>query len=369
MARLWLYRASGGRPGWSLRALWRAYVASYVLNLNSTNDLIRRLEVDAPLRRLCGFGKQLPHRTTFNRFFNRLTRHPELVNECFTAVTEKLRELVPDLGGEVAIDSTTVRTHGNPHSQPLSDPDAGWTAKHSGRAKEGGKEWAFGFKQHMVVDANTGIPLGILVTPANRNDSPMLPVLMDATQAQFAWLRPRAAMADRGYDAMSNYTYLQERGTMPIILNRRQPYGQLYEGVYTTSGVPMCIGNVPMEYVRSDPERGHLYRCVGCHLASRKGVRYCDSEVWEDPTRNLRLFGPVRRDGPEWKALYDKRQSVERTFKSLKQSRRLERHCFRGLDKIRLHCLMATLTYSMTRLANLLRGTVADTSWMVTRVA
>ena len=37
------------------------------------------------------------------------------------------------------------------------------------------------------------------------------------------------------------------------------------------------------------------------------GIRHCDTEVREDPTRNVRLFGANRRDGTEWKALYAKR--------------------------------------------------------------
>ena len=88
LARLWLYRANG-RPGYPLRAMWRAYAASFVLGMGSTNDLIRRLQVDASLRSECGFGAQLPHRTTFNRFVSRLSRHPDLVEEALARATEE----------------------------------------------------------------------------------------------------------------------------------------------------------------------------------------------------------------------------------------------------------------------------------------
>ena len=58
------------RPGYPLKAMWRAYVASFVLNLPHTNAIIRRLYEDPELRRLCGFyGPTLPHRSTFNRLF------------------------------------------------------------------------------------------------------------------------------------------------------------------------------------------------------------------------------------------------------------------------------------------------------------
>lgn len=376
LARLWQYRANA-RPGYPMRALFRAYVASFVLNLGSTNDLIRRLEQDAGIRRLCGFGKQLPHRTTFNRFIARLSRHPDLVEAAFARITDKLHDLLPDLGVEVAIDSTTVRTHANPHRRhrmTLADPEASWTAKHSAGAKVGGKEWRYGYKLHLVADANHGIPLGMVVTTASRNDSPLLPTIMDKTRTMFPWFKPQAAMADKGYDSMPNHVYLHEGGSIPVIPIRRAPSrrgekNRLRDGIYTTDGVPTCLGLVPMQYVRTDPKKGHLYRCVGCHLAdSRPGTKHCQDTVWENPERNIRLFGVIRREGPEWRGLYTKRQAVERCFKSLKQSRRLERHYTRGLRRVTLHCLVAVLTYQATVLSHIQHGATATVRWMVPMV-
>ena len=368
LAQLWQYRANG-RPGWPLRPMWRAYVAAFVLNLGSVNDVIRLLGRDRQFRRLCGFGNTLPHRTTFNRFVGRLAKHPELVEQAFASVTEKLREMLPGLGGEVAIDSTTVRTHANPNRRRKADPAASWTAKNSAKSMSG-KEWHYGYKLHMVADANYGVPLGVKVTTASRNDSPELPCLMDKGRALFGWFSPRAAMADRGYDAMSNYERLHGHGTAPIILQRKH-MPEEYAGLYTLMGTPTCIGKLPMEYVRTDPEKGHLYRCRGCPLRdSTAGMQpHCNDEHWQDPLENLRLFGAIRRESDEWRALYAKRQAIERTFKSLKQSRRLERHYVRGLDRIRLHCLMAVLTYQATVMVSLKVGAENRMRWMVAKVA
>ena len=145
---------------------------------------------------------------------------------------------------------------------------------------------------------------------------------------------------------------------------------QRYAGVYTEKGVPTCLGLVPMEYVRSDSERGHLYRCrqEGCHLKARKGVRHCDYEIWENRSDNPRLFGPLRQKSPEWRALYWLRQSVERLFKTLKESRRLERHHIRGLRRVGLHVAMSALGFAATYLVNVLAGS-ARPRWMVRKVA
>ena len=128
-----------------------------------------------------------------------------------------------------------------------------------------------------------------------------------------------------------------------------------------------------MTYVRSDHGRGRLYRCQpeGCHLKGsfKGGTRHCTDWGWEDPTKDLRLFGLIRRDGEEWKALYRKRQAIERVFKSMKESRRLERHCVRGLRQITLHSLMSALAFQATALARILGGEAEWMRWMVRKVA
>ena len=370
LARLWAYRWNA-RPGYPLSALWRSYVASFHLNLPHTNALIRRLQDDAELRDLCGFGDRLPHRSTFNRFIQRLSYHSDLVESALASVTNKLREHLPDLGETVAVDGTTVRTHSNPNRRRkgISDPEASWTAKNSPRAKAGGKEWHFGYKSHAVADVKYGVPLGQIVTTASRNDSPELPTVIEHTKALHPWFSPKVVIADRGYDALSNHEYVVSQGAIPIIHIRKLAKGE----IYTKEGTPTCVGNVPMEYVGSDPKRGRLYRCrsEGCHLKGSLygGSVHCRDWVWEDPTRDLRLFGVIRRDGPEWKELYTQRQAIERVFKSMKESRRLERHCVRGLRQITLHAFMSALAFQVTALVRILAGEAEWMRWMVRKVA
>ena len=179
-------------------AMWCAYIASFVLNLPSTNALIRMIDSNLELRLLCGFNT-LPHRTTFNRFIRRLDDHLDLVNECLRPITDEIAETLPGFGELVAPDSTTVRTHGNPNRKHLSDPKASWTAKNSARSKgKDGKEWYYGYKLHLVADATYGIPIAGFVTTASRNDSPELPNLLDKAHRAHRWFSPRYVIADRG---------------------------------------------------------------------------------------------------------------------------------------------------------------------------
>ena len=365
-----------GRPGYPARVMLRAYAASFVLDLDSTNALIRLLRRDAAIRAVCGFeGEALPCRRTFNLFVRWLSLHPELVDGMQAALIDRLREHLHDLGRMVAIDSTNVRTHAN-HRRD-SDPEAGWGVKHSPRTRKGDTEYFYGYKVHMVADANHELPLAMVVTPGNRNDTLLLPAVMDRAAGMYPWWGPGVAIADRGYDSYANHHWLDTRGIAAVIhIRKATAHDKLYDGVYTKGGVPVCLGQIPMEYALTDPNTGHhLYICPegGCHLkeGGRGGITYCDSEVWEDPQGNLRVKGGrVRRDSEEWRAYYQKRQGIERVFKRMKESRRLERHYTRGRAMITLHAMMSALICLATTLARLRAGAnPKDMLWQRDRVA
>ena len=59
----------------------------------------------------------------------------------------------------------------------------------------------------------------------------------------------------------------------------------------------------------------------------------------------------VPRDSAEFAAHLARRTSIERIFGRLKESRRLERHCVRGLAMVETHCLMSVLTLQARALA------------------
>ena len=354
--------------------MWRAYLAAFCLNLGNANGRIRLLEDSPPLRELCGLDGSFPVRRTFNRFIRRLADHADLVADALAGVTEGLKDLLPDLGQPGAVDATALRTHSNPNRREVSDPEASWGVKPSVKSRnKDATEGFFGYKRPAVADANYGIPLAQFVATGRRNDSPELPALMARAKARYGWFQPAVAVADRGYDAASNHQYLHRQGIIPVIHIRRPSNKTgLYQDIYTQDGVPTCLGMVPMEYVATNQDGHHLYRCrrEGCHLlAAKGGLRHCDTEYWQDPAEDLRLFGVIRRQSRRWKKLYGKRWKIEQTFKSLKESRRLESHCLRGLKPITLHALMSTLSYQATALVKAQAGQLADMSWMVRKVA
>ena len=114
----------------------------------------------------------------------------------------------------------------------------------------------------------------------------------------------------------------------------------------------------------------YTIRPIGTNRAYRACAYGKGGTIHCDPRANLRVSGGrIRRGSAEWKVLYRQRQAIERTFKSLKQSRRLERHYTRGHRQIALHALMATIIYQATALGHLQAGGGQDIRWQVERVA
>ena len=355
--------------------MWSAYLLMFYLNLDGINHLVRVLQDNPGLRQICELPR-MPDRSTFGRAFRRIADHLDLVEVASANLVASLNERLPELGCEVAVDSTTVPTFSNPNRESdkrateKSDPEAGWTKKNAARAK-GGKEWHWGYKLHAVVDANYGIPLTFITTAANRNDGKLLRPLVEKTEA-YHNIRPEVVIADKGYDSKALHEWLVGEGITPIIgMRRTTAKDGLYDGNYDKNGAPVCMGKQTMEYVLTADD-SDLYICPdeGCrlHAKSSGAMTYCDFAVWEPLDRNYRLRGPVRRGTDEWSELYEKRQSVERVFKSLKQSRKLNRHYFRGLRKISLHCAVSVLMFQATVLVKVLAGKQDDLLWQVKRM-
>lgn len=355
------------RPGYSPVAMFRAFCTKYLLGERYTVGLIGRLRASPRLMEVCGL-ESLPSESTFSRFFAKLSRRPGIWETALSQMVEKLREVLPGIGEAVAVDSTDIEAFANPNRTTPRDPDATWgfrtTKARSGSSKD--KEPFFGYKMHALNDAVHGVPLVHIVHPANQNDSPELPKLVEKAQATFGWLAPGHLLADRGYDSQANHKFLVSRGIAPIIHVRKPTaHDGLHDGLYDRNGFPVCgDGKTRMDYIRTDPETGHhLFRCppAGCALKAKStgAMRYCDiPDYWLDPQDNLRAVGVVARASPEWKKLYSRRQVIERMFGSMKRSRLLNRHQYMARCKLETHVTMSVLTYLATMLARVLAGDV-----------
>ena len=355
-----------GRQPYSRMPIIYAFLASYFLNVRTIQGLVDRLNNDPALRRVCGFTGKIPSRSTFSRTFGVLAFHRMLLHDLLGEVTRRMIELNPDIGTLVAVDSTTIPAWANPNNEHTRDPDAGWTRSWSASATgSGGLVWVYGYKAHVLACVETAIPLAVIFTAANHPDSGTIPPLVELADSSFPPFQPYALMADKGYDSRANSRYLHGRGIAPIIplVDRRRE-----KPIYTLKGEPKCLGDVPMEFIGTDPTTGcHGFRCPaeGCHRRNEavRGVSVCDDEVWENPDQDPYILGgKVSRASAEWDRLYEARWEIERYFSLLKDNHWVEDHRCRGLARVELHFVLGMLTYQAMVLDRMLERGV-DASW------
>ena len=113
------------------------------------------------------------------------------MEEVFRGIADQLQLLAPT-------------THLIPDSTPLVDlydMEARWGYTHEGPFR--------GFKLHSVVN-QLGLPLKARVTPGNRHDSPLLPLLLEDLEADYV-------LADAGYDSKRNIQAVRAIGAVPVI--------------------------------------------------------------------------------------------------------------------------------------------------------
>ncbi len=74
-----------GRPPKHPKKIARAFIAKHVLNINTTSELIHRLQIDKQLRYICGWspGEKLPDESLFSRVFAEISERkiPQQIHE------------------------------------------------------------------------------------------------------------------------------------------------------------------------------------------------------------------------------------------------------------------------------------------------
>lgn len=366
-----------GRNDYPVRAVWNSVLAGIVYQHSSIESLRRELMRNAQLRQLCGFDlckglKAVPSSNAYTNFLTLLTNHMGQVDALFYDLVDKLRAALPGFGKTLAIDSKAIRSRGRKESQHVcpdgrSETDADKGVKtYKGKRKDGTlwesvKSW-FGFKLHLIVDADYEMPVDYKVTRASASDIVVGRDMLDAMAENRPDLLENVDywLGDKGYDdTLLIGTLWDDYDIKPVIDIRDQwkiEGARLVHGQSNVShdykGTVFCHCPVqwdkrPMAYGGFEKDRGTLkYRCPAKHygLNCQGRDRCCISDSIRIPIdSNPRIFTPLARSSYKWKSIYQKRSSVERVNSRLDESFGFEKHFIRGQRKMKLRCGLALI--------------------------
>lgn len=379
-----------GRDDYPIRPVWNSILAGIVYQHESVESLRRELLRNGELREGCGFDPHkgsdvVPPAWVYTRFLKLLLKFKVDIDAMFDSLVDELKELLPDLGVSVAVDSKGVDSAGRPTKKTerdgRRDTDADWGKKTYRGERQDGSLWEkvvkwFGYKIHLLVDTKYELPIGCLVTRARESDTKqLLPLVKEVKEKHLQIYRDMdTAATDKGYDSEQNCRLLyDEHGIKPVIDIRRMwrdketrllDPGRSDNIVYDEVGTIYCICPVTgeqrqMAYGGFEKDRMALkYICpIKAYGLSCLGRGQCEHAMKSERVSmeiDRRIFTPIARSSYAWERGYRKRTAVERVNSRLDVSFGFEKHFIRGQKKMEVRvglalCVMLAMAVGRIR--------------------
>ena len=366
-----------GRDDYPIRPVWNSVLAGIVYQHQSVDSLRRELLRNGELRERCGFDPHkgsgaVPPSWVYTRFLKLLFKFKGEIDEMLDRLVDELKELLPDLGFSVAVDSKGVDSAGRPTKKSerdgRRDTDADWGKKTYHGEREDGTLWEkvvkwFGYKIHLLVNTKYEMPIGYQVTRASESDTKqLLPMVKEVKEKHLQIYKDmETAATDKGYDSEENCRrFYDEHGIKPVIDIRRMwrdketkllDPGCSDNIVYDEVGTVYCLCPATgeqrrMAYGGFEKDRMALkYVCpIKAYGLTCKGSDQCVHAMKSERVSlevDRRIFTPVARSSYAWEREYKKRTAVERVNSGLDVSFGFERHCIRGLKKMEIRVGLA----------------------------
>lgn len=346
--------AKTGRNGFSKRALLCAFIVMKCECFSCITDLVDYLNNNLIIAHYCGFDimKPLPSYWTFDRFINKLDN--ELFKKLMQSQVLRLSEMGIIDTSFIALDSTPISANtcqNNPKSfarnkfskdnQPKSDKDCGLgvhTA--SNQHNERKFEYYWGYKNHILVDCITGLPIFEMTTTADVADSTVTLDILNQTNS-FLSIDECTFLADKGYDVKAVYNAVKDiyHGECVIPLNKRNTKNPKK----LSSGHPVCEAGLAMHKDGKFSDNGRTRQKYCCPFKrSKSGCCPCNHKNWNNGrkyrgcTKYVTLPDDYRlsidRECVSFKKVYALRTEAERYNSRFKQT---------GQDRLWVHSLNA----------------------------
>lgn len=364
--------AKTGRNGFSKRALLRAFIVMKCECFSCITDLVDYLNNNLIIAHYCGFDimKPLPSYWTFDRFINKLDN--ALLKKLMQSQVLKLSEIGIIDTSFIALDATPIsaNTHQNnpkafakskfaKDNHPKSDKDCALgvhTA--SNQHNERKFEYYWGYKNHILVDCITGLPIFEMTTTADVADSTVALDVLSQTN-DFLSLEECTFLGDKGYDVKVIYNTVKAiyHGECFIPLNKRNTKNP----EKLPNGHPVCEAGLAMnkDGKSYDNNRTRQKYCCPFKLSKTESCP-CNHKCWNNGKKNrgcvkyITLPDDYRlsidRECVSFKKIYALRTEAERYNSRFKQTgqERLWVHSFNAAQNLNsvAHIALLAVAYA-----------------------
>ena len=334
--------AKTGRKAFSKEALLCAFIVMKCECIEYITDLIDFLNNNLIIACYCGFDvfKKLPSYSTFNRFINSLD------NKLLKRVMQHQVLILAEKGiidtSYIALDSTPISANtsqNNPKSfqkdkfkkdnQPKADSNCKLgvhTA--SNQINERKFDYYWGYKNHILVDCITGLPISEITTTADVADCTVVKDILSQTN-EFISINECTFLADKGYDTNKTYDLVKNtyNGECVIPLNIRNTKNPKK----LPKGNIICEAGLAMHKDGKFSDNGRTRQKYCCpYKRSKSGCCPCNHKNWNNGKKNrgctkyvtvpntYRLS--IDRECLSFKKTYALRTEVERYNSRFKQT-------------------------------------------------
>jgi len=281
--------AREGRPPYDPALVLRMLLISFLYNL-SERQTEQMVNENIPMKFFVGLAvdEKAPDHSTLTAFKSRLKENG--YESAFEAVLLEIVKIAREKGvqlGEVQVvdsvhtvaDVNTAKDEGRKKGGGgPRDPDARWgvKGKHCVRTEDGElkevREYFYGYKAHVSLNAATGLITSVVPTAGNRYDGSVLAELVDKDLGQ--GLAVGIVSADRGYDDSDNHVLLWSKGIhSAILLNDIRTKKK-----DSNKGVWVSLLETP-QYRRGKRERYKVEQKFG-EAKQKHGLRRCRYVGW-----------------------------------------------------------------------------------------
>jgi hypothetical protein len=316
--------------------------------------------------------RQAPSKERFSRFL-RTSSHLDLQDVRLALVLRLMEEGVI-AGKHLALDSCSILANVKENNlkdpvperfdktrQLQGDPDARMGVLiHYPHAFQTKIAWFWGYRNHILNDAVSELPIHEKTLPANHDEKKQaVPLLREAREA--LGLAPECVIGDANYDTEEILSYIfSEMRAEPVIPRNRR---NIPPATFTVkNAVVTCPANLEMPRRGKMTVKGRTYVQYICPIHWRKKCRRqyllcpashpkflsqkgCNYLVRLTPTvRDQIAYGTQR-----FKLIYNQRTSVERIFSRL-LAISMQRPTVIGLAATQNHCTIAHITVLLVAL-------------------